>query len=267
MEVIGYISALLIGLSLGLIGSGGTILALPIFVYLFHIKNMQEATHYTMFVVGVTAFIGAFRKYQEKLVDMKTAVFFLFPSLVSLFFTRKIILPLLPDKLFTIAGFVLTKDIFLLLLFAVVMFFASISMIKNAKQKDTDCFAQTPNANANHLKTTLVALLVGSLTALVGAGGGFLIIPTLVLLKEHCMKRAIGTSLVIITVNSLIGFLGDLHTEVNWKLVIIFSIIAVAGMLMGIKLSEKIQGEKLKKLFGIMVLIMGLFIILKELFL
>ena len=184
---------MLIGLSLGLIGSGGTILALPIFVYLFHIKNMQEATHYTMFVVGVTAFIGAFRKYQEKLVDMKTAVFFLFPSLVSLFFTRKIILPLLPDELFTIAGFVITKDIFLLLLFAVVMFFASISMIKNAKQKDTDCFAQTPNANANHLKTTLVALLVGSLTALVGAGGGFLIIPTLVLLKEHCMKRAIGT--------------------------------------------------------------------------
>lgn len=267
MEIIGYISALFIGLSLGLIGSGGTILALPIFVYLFQIKNMQEATHYTMFVVGITAFIGAFRKYQEKLVDITTAIYFLIPSLACLFFTRKIILPAIPDALLSVGGFVLTKDIFLMLLFAVVMFFASISMIKNAKQKDVDCFAKSPDPNANHVKTTLVAMLVGSLTALVGAGGGFLIIPTLVLLKEHCMKRAIGTSLVIITVNSLIGFLGDLHTDVNWKLVIIFSLIAITGMLIGIKWSEKIKGEKLKRLFGIMVLIMGLFIILKELFL
>ncbi|MFN8261210.1 MAG: sulfite exporter TauE/SafE family protein [Chitinophagales bacterium] len=267
MEVIGYISALFIGLSLGLIGSGGTILALPIFVYLFQIKDMQEATHYTMFVVGVTALIGAFRKYQEKLVDVKTAVYFLIPSLISLFFTRKVILPVLPQEFLHIGNFILTKDIFLLLLFAVVMFFASISMIKNAQQKDVDCFAKTPNANANHMKTTLVAFLVGSLTALVGAGGGFLIIPTLVLLKEHCMKRAIGTSLVIITVNSLIGFTGDLHTEVNWQVVLIFSLIAVLGMLLGIKLSEKIEGAKLKRLFGVMVLVMGIYIIIKELFL
>lgn len=228
---------------------------------------MQEATHYTMFVVGVTAFIGAVRKYQEDLVDVKTAVFFLIPSLLSLFFTRKVVLPAIPANLFSIGNFILTKDIFLMLIFAIVMFFASISMIKNAKQKDADCFAKIPDANANHFKTTFVALLVGSLTALVGAGGGFLIIPTLVLLKEHCMKRAIGTSLVIITVNSLIGFLGDLHAEVNWKLVMIFSSIAVLGMLLGIKLSEKIEGEKLKKLFGIMVLIMGIYIIVKELFL
>ena len=267
MEIIGYISALFIGLSLGLVGSGGTILALPIFVYLFHIKNMQEATHYTMFVVGVTAFIGAFKKYQEKLVDIKTTIYFLIPSLLSLFLTRKIILPMLPNELMNIGNFIFTKDIFLLLLFAVVMLFASISMIKNAQQQDVDCFAKIPNANANHLKTTMIALLVGSLTALLGAGGGFLIIPTLVLLKEHCMKRAIGTSLIIITVNSLIGFLGDVHLAVNWKLILSFSSIAVVGMLLGIKLSEKIEGATLKKLFGIIVLIMGIFIIVKELFL
>ena len=267
MEIIGYISALFIGLSLGLVGSGGTILALPIFVYLFHIKNMQEATHYTMFVVGVTAFIGAFKKYQEKLVDIKTTIYFLIPSLLSLFLTRKIILPMLPNELMNIGNFIFTKDIFLLLLFAVVMLFASISMIKNAQQQDVDCFAKIPNANANHLKTTMIALLVGSLTALLGAGGGFLIIPTLVLLKEHCMKRAIGTSLIIITVNSLIGFLGDVHLAFNWKFILSFSSIAVVGMLLGIKLSEKIEGATLKKLFGIIVLIMGIFIIVKELFL
>ena len=228
---------------------------------------MQEATHYTMFVVGITAFIGAFKKYQEKLVDIKTAVYFLIPSLISLFFTRKIILPILPNDFFSIGDFILTKDIFLLLLFAVVMLFASISMIKNEQQQDVDCFAKIPNANANHLKTTLIALLVGSLTALLGAGGGFLIIPTIILLKEHCMKRAIGTSLIIITVNSLIGFLGDLHMVVNWKLVLSFSCIAIIGMLLGIKISEKIEGAVLKKLFGIIVLIIGIFIIVKELFL
>ncbi|MFN8296597.1 MAG: sulfite exporter TauE/SafE family protein [Chitinophagales bacterium] len=267
MELIGYISALLIGLSLSLIGSGGTILAVPIFVYLFQIKNMQDATHYSMFVVGITAFIGAYKKYREQLVDVKTAIYFLIPSLLSLFFTRKIILPILPDEFFKLGDFILTKDIFLLLLFAIVMLFASVTMIKNAKQKDVDCFAKIPDANANIFKTTLMALLVGSLTALLGAGGGFLIIPTLTLLKEHCMKRAIGTSLIIITVNSLIGFIGDLHTAVDWKFIFIFTSIAVAGMLIGTKISEKIQGEKLKKMFGIMVLIMGLFIILKELFL
>jgi len=188
------------------------------------------------------------------------------PSLLSLFFTRKIILPLLPAVFFHIGNCTLTKDISLLLLFAVVMLFASISMIRNSKQEDVDCFAKLPETTANPIKTTAVAVLVGTLTALVGAGGGFLIIPTLVLLKQHCMKRAIGTSLVIITVNSLIGFLGDLQTAVNWNIVLIFSTIAIAGMFLGIRLSKKIQGAVLKRLFGSLVLIMGFYIILKELF-
>lgn len=228
---------------------------------------MQQATHYTMFVVGITAFIGAFKKYREKLVDIKTAIYFLIPSLICLFLTRKIILPILPEQILQAGGYILTKDIFLLLLFAVVMLFASVSMIQNAQQQDVDCFAKIPVANANPVKTTLMASLVGFLTALLGAGGGFLIIPALVLLKQHCMKRAIGTSLIIITVNSLIGFLSDLQVAVNWKLVLTFSGIAAAGMLLGIQLSEKIEGATLKKLFGIVVLIMGIFIIVKELFL
>ncbi|HMV14898.1 MAG TPA: sulfite exporter TauE/SafE family protein [Chitinophagales bacterium] len=265
MEILGYIAALFIGLSLGLIGSGGTILALPILVYLFKINDMQTATHYSMFVVGITALIGAFKKYNEKLVDIKTAIYFLIPSLISLFLTRKVLLPYFPNNFFNIGNVQITKDIFLLLLFAIVMLISSVSMIKNAQQEDVDCFAKIPNANANHTKTTLVAMLIGMLTALLGAGGGFLIIPTLVLLKEHCMKRAIGTSLVIITVNSLIGFFGDLQLSVDWKLVLSFSSIAVLGMLLGIKLSDKIAGATLKKAFGILVLIMGFFIIIKEL--
>jgi len=265
MEFLGYISALFVGLSLGLVGSGGSILAVPILVYLFKIKNMEEATHYSMFVVGTTAFIGAFRKYQEKLVDLKTAVYFLIPSLLSLFFTRKIILPLIPKILFSVGNLVITKDVFLLLLFAVIMLLASYSMYKNAKEEDVDCFNDTPKANQNHLKTCLAALLVGMLTALLGAGGGFLIVPILILLKEHCMRRAIGTSLVIITINSLVGFIGDLNTQLNWKLLIIFTLIAVTGMMIGIQLSKKLDGAELKKMSSMIILLMGIYIILKEL--
>ena len=267
MEILGYSLALFIGISLGLIGSGGTILAVPILVYLFKIKNMQEATHYSMFIVGTTAFIGAFKKYQEKLVDFKTAFYFLIPSIISLFFTRKIILPQIPTELFNVGNFHFTKDIFLLILFAVVMLFASFSMFKSAQQQDVDCFAKIPTANENHLKTSVAAVFVGFLTGLLGAGGGFLIVPVLILLKNHCMRRATGTSLIIITVNSLFGFLGDLHTQINWQLVFIFSAIAIVGMLIGLKLSEKIEGAKLKKIFGVMVLLIGIYIIIKEIFL
>ncbi len=267
MEIIGYILALFIGISLGLIGSGGTILAVPILVYLFKIKNMNEATHYSMFIVGTTACIGAYKKYQEKLVDIPTAIYFLIPSLLSLFFTRKIILPLIPDVLFSISDFNITKDIFLLILFGIIMMLASIFMIKNAQQDDADCNTIVPTANAYHLRTSIAAILVGILTGLLGAGGGFLIVPTLILLKNHCMRRATGTSLIIITVNSLIGFLGDVQTAVNWQLVLIFSAIAIVGMFIGLKLSKQIKGNVLKKIFGIIVLILGIYIIFKEIFL
>lgn len=266
LEIIGYTLALFIGLSLGLVGSGGTILAVPILVYLFRITNMQEATHYSMFIVGTTAFIGAYKKYQEQLVDLKTALYFSIPSLVSLFLTRKIILPLIPNELFQFENFHFTKDIFLLILFAVVMLFASFSMFKSAQQQDVDCFAKTPT-NDNHFKTSVAAVFVGMLTGLLGAGGGFLIVPILILLKNHCMKRATGTSLIIITANSLFGFIGDLRTQINWHIVLLFSTIAIFGMLFGIRLSEKIEGDILKKMFSIMVLAIGIYIIVKEIFL
>lgn len=267
MVILGYVSALCIGLSLGLIGSGGTILALPIFVYLFKIKEMQIATHYSMFVVGITAFIGAYKKHREALVDVRTAIYFLIPSLISLYFTRKIILPIIPEIIIDTNGFVLSKNMMLLLLFAIVMLFSSVSMIKNANQQEVDCFAKTPQASANPQKTTIAAIVVGILTALLGAGGGFLIIPTLVLLKEHCMKRAIGTSLIIITINSFIGFMSDIKMEANWSMLLKFTGIAIIGMLLSIRWTNKMQGTTLKKLFGAIVLVMGICIILKELFL
>ena len=228
---------------------------------------MLGATQSTLFVVGCTAFLGSLKKYSEKLVDVKTAIYFLIPSLISIYFTKGIILPRIPNEIIKTENFLLTKDTFLLVLFAVVMLFSSISMIKNSKVEDVDCFAKIPDANANHFKTTIVALIVGCLTSLVGAGGGFLIIPTLIMLKEHCMRRAIGTSLIIITVNSFISFLTDAHIPVDWELIMKITGIALIGMLIGNMLTKKIPGRKLKLIFGITVLLLGIFIIIKELFL
>jgi hypothetical protein len=260
MEIIGYISALLIGISLGLIGSGGTILTLPILVYLFKVPTV-EATHYSLFIVGATAASGTYQKFREKFVDVRTAIYFLIPSIIAVYLTRQFILPNLPTMFFGS----ITKDVFLLALFAVVMLFASISMIRSSRVPDTDCFSKTAEPGANPIQTSAAALGVGVLTGLLGAGGGFLIVPTLILLKGHCMRRATGTSLLIITINSLLGFVSDINANVNWSLVVIFTIIACIGMLIGIKLSNKIDGAKLKRLFGIFVLAMGTFILIKEL--
>lgn len=152
-----------------------------------------------------------------------------------------------------------------MLLFAVVMILASISMIRPGKNKDAD--EHTP-MTYNYPMILVEGALVGMLTGLVGAGGGFLIIPALVLLARMPMKLAVGTSLFIIAVKSLIGFTGDLQGTqiIDWKLLSSFTAFAVIGIFLGILLSKKISGDKLKKSFGWFVLIMGIYIIVKEIF-
>lgn len=265
MEILGYILSLLIGISLGMIGSGGTIITLPILVYFFGIETI-DATHYSMFVVGVTSSVGIIRKYKEKMVDFRNAFYFLVPSFISIFLTRKLLLPCLPEDISITSNIILNKNIYLLILFAVIMLYASISMIKDSKSPDAECNPKNIiSSNKNIINTTIVAIMVGILTGLLGAGGGFLIVPMLIKLNNHCMKKATGTSLVIIASNSIIGFLSDIHAEIDWFFVLCFSVIAIIGMLIGIRLSNKIDGSKLKKIFGILVLAMGIYIITKEL--
>jgi len=264
MEIIGYLASALIGISLGLIGGGGSILTVPVLVYLLGV-NAVEATAYSLFIVGSTALVGAYPKYKQGLVNLKTALIFGIPSIIAVYLTRKFLVPAIPTELFTVAGLTITKSILMMLLFAVLMVFASVSMIRDQKvgsnQKDV---AQ----KFNYPMILLEGAIVGALTGLVGAGGGFLIIPALVLFTGLPMKEAVGTSLLIIAAKSLIGFTGDLgHFEMNWNLLLIVSSIAIAGIFLGNYLSLKIDGAKLKKGFGWFVLVMGLYIIAKELFL
>lgn len=265
MEILGFILAALVGISLGLIGSGGSILTVPILVYVMGV-NPVLATAYSLFIVGSTALVGGIQNALLKKVDFKTVLIFGIPSIAAVYATRLWLVPLIPKEIFSIGNFVFTKSIALMLLFAVVMILASFSMIRSGKKKS----ANDENA-AMHYNYPMILLegsVVGVLTGLVGAGGGFLIIPALVLLARMPMKLAVGTSLFIIAAKSLIGFIGDLQGSeiIDWKLLGIFTGFAVAGIFLGIYLSKKIHGDKLKKAFGWFVLIMGIYIIIKEIF-
>ncbi|MCE3075972.1 sulfite exporter TauE/SafE family protein [Chryseobacterium gwangjuense] len=262
MEIFGYIAAVLIGVSLGLIGGGGSILTVPVLVYLFRI-NASVATEYSLFIVGISSVAGSLSYVKKKLVNFKIAVIFGIPSVVSIFLTRNYLLPLIPEEIFRINHFVLTKDIFLLLVFAGLMILASYKMIRKDVESSTE--------NQSYKNHTLLAAgegsVVGMLTGLVGAGGGFMIIPALVSLLKTPMKVAIGTSLVVISLNSLIGFFSSMNpADIDWSLLSSISIIAVLGIIIGSHLSKKIDGKKLKPAFGWFILIMGIYIIIKEIF-
>lgn len=265
MEILGFVLAGMVGVSLGLIGSGGSILTVPILVYVLHV-NPVMATAYSLFIVGSTALVGAVQTAIQKKVDFKTVAIFGLPSIAAVYATRMWLVPIIPNELFSIGSLVITKPIALMLLFAIVMILASISMIKSGKKKD----AVDENApmKYNYPMIFLEGAVVGLLTGLVGAGGGFLIIPALVLLARMPMKLAVGTSLFIIAAKSLIGFIGDLQGShvIDWKLLGSFTAFAVAGIFIGIHLSKKISGDKLKKTFGWFVLVMGIYIIIREVF-
>lgn len=259
MIILGYLFSVLIGISIGLIGAGGSILAVPILVYLFSI-NPSLATSYSLFIVGITSMLGAFRHYQLGNLKFKLALSFAIPSVISLLVVRKYILPQIPEHILDIGNFHLSKSVLLMLVFAALMVMASLSMIR--KSKDTRLIAEQ-----NFTKLVFIGFFVGMVTGFLGAGGGFLIIPALVLFAGLPMKQAVGTSLLIIFINSLIGFSGDLINGVELDFVFLLSVsaIAIAGMLIGVQLSKKITGEKLKPGFGWFVLFMGIYIIAKEL--
>lgn len=262
MEIIGYIASLIIGISLGLIGGGGSILTVPVLVYLFGVEPVL-ATAYSLFIVGSSSLVGALPKYKQGMVNLKTAIIFGIPSIAAVFATRKFIVPRIPKEVFSIGDFVVTKSILMMVLFAILMVFASVSMIRDKKKTQE---AENGEQKFNYPMILLEGAVVGVLTGLVGAGGGFLIIPALVLFSKLPMKQAVGTSLLIIAAKSLIGFTGDLSNfTMDWKLLLSVTALAITGIFVGDALSKKIDGDKLKKGFGWFVLVMGVYIIVKEL--
>ena len=261
MEFIGYFCALIIGLVMGVIGGGGSILGVPVFVYIFKIGAVT-ATALSLFVVGTTSLVGSFGYMKQKLVNFKTALLFGIPSILGVVFSRRLVVPNLPEIIFNKLGFVLTKDMFLLILFAILMLISSYKMINKINEEPLKKSDET-----NYTLLISQGLLVGILTGLIGAGGGFLIVPALVMLLGMEIKQAIGTSLLIIAMNSLLGFFSAIDkVDINWQFLLIFTSLSVVGIFSGILISKKVNGKKLKPIFGWFILAMGVYIILKEIF-
>ena len=264
MEIIGYIASVFIGISLGLIGGGGSILTVPVLVYLFG-ESAELSTAYSLFIVGTTALVGGIRNATMGNVNYKTAVVFTIPAFIAVYLTRAYLVPAIPQNIFTVGTFTMTKDVAIMVFFALVMLAASVSMIRNKREEKDEEGETEPVFNVPAIVAE--GAVVGVLTGIVGAGGGFLIIPALVLFAKLPMKKAVGTSLLIIAAKSLIGFIGDVQRPdliIDWTLLLTVTAIAVAGIFVGIYATKFIDGKKLKKGFGWFVLIMAVYIILKQ---
>lgn len=264
MSIIGYLLVALVGISLGLIGGGGSILTVPILVYVMGLSPII-ATSYSLFIVGSTSLVGAINNYRKGQVQIKTALLFGVSSISTVFFTRKVIVHAIPKTIFQIGDFVLTEPVFTMLLFALLMLAASFAMIRNSNK--TADVVNNAVRKRNVPKLLIYGVAIGLATGLLGAGGGFLLIPTLVLLVGLSMKEAVGTSLLIIALNSLIGFTGDIgQIKIDWLFLFKTTSIAITGIFIGGSLSKRFNGEKLKKAFGWFVLVMGIYIVIKEIF-
>ena len=260
LQIFGYLAAILMGLSLGLLGGGGAILTVPILVYLFHIDPVV-ATAYSLFVVGSTALFGGINYYKKGEVDFKTGFTFAIPSFLGVFLTRLLVIPNIPTSIINIGDFELTKPLLIMTVFSVIMLLASISMIRPKKINSNEVKVIKPYS------LPIQGLVVGCIAGFVGAGGGFLIIPTLVIVVGLPMRRAVGTSLFIIAAQSLLGFLGDVQHQDNIEWVLLLKIVAISliGLIIGINLSDKVSEKKLKKGFGFFVLIIGIIILVDQL--
>lgn len=263
MEIIGYFSAIFIGFSLGLIGGGGSILTVPALVYLMGIDPIQ-ASGYSLFIVGLTALIGSLNYFRKNEVDVQAGLLFSLPSFLGVYTSRVFIIPNLPTVILSIGNFQLTKSVLIMFVFSVLMLMASINMVRGQK---TVAMADPSHSNKKNLIVILgLGFSVGSVAGFVGAGGGFLIIPALIFLVQMSMRTAIGTSLMIIAIQSLLGFVSDMKNQqsIDWSLLCVFAVIAIFGLFFGMKISNKISERNLKKIFGYFVMVLGAVILFDQ---
>ncbi len=266
--IIVYILFVLIGITLGLIGGGGSVLAVPVLVYVLDLPA-NEATSFSLFIVGATSLTATYSNVSKGNFSFEALLQFGIPSVISIFFTRKYIMPSIPNEVFTIGSYVVTKNILILVVFSVLMLLSAYSMLRKTKTNKRveamwDEFSRTP---IRLPFIVLIGIIVGAISGFVGAGGGFLIIPALMFFVRVNMKLAIGTSLTIIAINALVGFFSTLgQFEIDWPRLITLTSFCILGIFVGTFLGNYINGKKLKPAFGYLTLAVGLFIICKEVF-
>ncbi|MCP9753173.1 sulfite exporter TauE/SafE family protein [Ferruginibacter sp. HRS2-29] len=266
MQLLVLFLAALVGVSLGVIGGGGSILTVPILVYIVGI-NPLLATSYSLFIVGATSLVGAFNSWRQGHIKIKTAILFGTASISTVFATRKLLVPLIPHHIARIGKFEVTASLVTMVLFAILMLAAAIAMIKNGSNKNAQSPPTDPVQKIRFSRLLFYGVAIGLATGFLGAGGGFLLIPTLVLLMGLTMQEAIGTSLLIIALNSLIGFTGDIgHFAIDWVFLLKITAVAIAGIFAGGYIGRRTDTAKLKKLFGWFVLLMGIYILIHEIY-
>lgn len=255
-----YLLALLIGLVLGLVGSGGSIVTMPVLVYTFGMTPV-EATTYSLFIVGTAALAGAIQQTVKRNVHFQSTFYFGVSSIFTVLLVRRFVLHALPDVLFTVGHTQVSRDRVLMVFFAALMLVAVRSMWRKENSDTTDIDTQP-----NRLRLSLYGIGVGVITGLVGAGGGFLIVPALVLYAGLPIKKAIGTSLSIIAINSFSGFLSDASYRqgIDWVFLLEFTGLAVVGIFIGAALNKRIHASNLKRVFAVFVALMAVYILMRE---
>lgn len=262
----GFAAMVVVGVVLGTIGAGGSILVVPILVYLFAVPA-SLATGYSLLIVGATAFAGAVTYFRRGQSDTRMALVFGVPAIVAVYLTRRFFFPAIPDPIVEAGGFVLGKDRGVMILFAVFMLVAAVSMMRSGGESEAEAVRAREGRNLPLI--SLVGFTVGVFTGLVGAGGGFMILPALVLLGGLPMKVAIGTDLIIIAAKSLLGFVGEMQAVegIDYGFLGLITLLPLLGMTVGTYLNRRTPAPILRTAFGWFVLIMGGVIVVREMLL
>lgn len=259
METAGYLALIAAGILLGITGSGGSILSLPVLVYLFSL-DVVIASAYSLFIVGATSIVGTVLKQRERLVDVRAGLTFALPSILAAFSTRKWLVPSIPDIILQTEYFILSKRALLLGIFACVIIVVSVKMILNGRAKN-------PSTQASHPYVLVpIGMITGILAGLLGVGGGFLILPALVAFARIPFENVVGTTLFVIALNSLLAFLGDLlNYSINWSFLLSITALSIIGVCLGILTNRIVPARPLQRSMGWLTLSMGIWILVSEL--
>ncbi len=281
LEIIGYLIGLLVGVTMGMIGGGGFVL-LPTLIYLLD-RESTLATAYTLVLIGVTALIGVLPRIKQRQVDFRIALTLGIPILLGTLLVRGWLTHLIPDfevdstgietkiplVLFQIGGLHVTKRMLVLIVFAIVLLLSFASMMgwigKDIKPRPN---LRIESPTSYYVILISAGLFIGILSAFIGAGGGVMIVPLLVVVMGAPMRTVIGTSLAIMAGKSTLGFSGDIFRigdKIEWGFLAGFAAVMIVGILIGTHVSRRIPVDKLRIGFAWLILAMAIFIFTKEL--